>query len=239
MAEAAHTTKKRKKKPLKRERKERRFVPEQTQTTKLAFGGGMLGAVALGAGVYAQWLRDPALDYAPYIVAAGAAVLGVALLVGDTGAVPIRVGDAGIAIERGSELVRLAWCDMQRISVEKGRLIARSADVTLTIPIAAHRAAVAWILGEGTRRVPEVMDVKRRELEGLPEPKDSDGELVPIEALQVTGRRCAATDKVISFERDARLCPTCAQVYLKDHVPKKCLTCGGELGERAFVAGST
>jgi hypothetical protein len=83
------------------------------------------------------------------------------------------------------------------------------------------------------------MDVKRRELEGLPEPKDSDGELVPIEALQVTGRRCAATDKVISFERDARLCPTCAQVYLKDHVPKKCLTCGGELGERAFVAGST
>ena len=237
MAEAARTTKKKKKKGVKRERHERRFVPEQTQTTKLAFAGGMVGALALGAGVYGQWVRDPSLDYAPYIIAAGAAALGVALLVGDTGALPVRVGDAGVAIERGTEIVRVAWCDIERVVVEKSRLVARAPDITLSIPIAAHRAAVAWILSEGTRRIPDAMDVKRRELEGLPEPKESDGEVVTIDSLQVTGRHCAASDKVISFERDARLCPTCAQVYHKDHVPKTCVSCGADLGERAYVAG--
>ena len=53
---------------------------------------------------------------------------------------------------------------------------------------------------------------------------------------QVAGRRCAATDKIISFERDARLCPNCAQVYHKDNVPKECVTCGTEVAGRAVQA---
>jgi hypothetical protein len=68
----------------------------------------------------------------------------------------------------------------------------------------------------------------------LPEPRDLDGELVALEGVQVAGRHCAASDKPISFERDARLCPNCAQVYLKDNVPKKCVTCERDLGSAAI-----
>jgi hypothetical protein len=78
------------------------------------------------------------------------------------------------------------------------------------------------------------MDVRREALNDLPEPKETDGELVPVEALQVAGRQCAKTGKTISFERDARLCPRCAQVYHHTGVPKKCVTCKADLGERAI-----
>ena len=82
-------------------------------------------------------------------------------------------------------------------------------------------------------RVPAAMDVKRQSLADLPEPKDTDGEFVVIDGLQVAGRHCAASDKPIAFERDARLCPICGQVYLNGQVPKKCLTCSADLGNKA------
>lgn len=217
----------------KRVRKERRFLPEATYASRASIAGGMLGALVLGAGVYGQWLRDEPRVIAPYLFGVGAIALGAALWFGDAGALPVRIGDAGIAIEKGNELVRLAWCDLERVSSERGELVAKGKDLTLRIPVAAHRAAVAWILSEGTKRMPAAMDVKRQSLEGLPEPKDSDGELVAIEGLQVAGRHCAASGKPVSFERDARLCPVCGQVYLKDQVPAKCLTCGSTLGSRA------
>ena len=217
----------------KRVRKERRFLPEPTYASRASIGGGMLGALILGAGVYGQWLSDNPRAIAPYLFGVGAISLGAALWFGDAGALPLRVGDAGIAIEKGSELIRLAWCDMERVYTERGELVAKGKELTLRIPIAAHRTAVAWILSEGTRRVPAAMDVKRQSLADLPEPKDADGEFVVIDGLQVAGRHCAASDKPIAFERDARLCPICGQVYLNGQVPKKCLTCSADLGAKA------
>lgn len=218
----------------KRERKERRFLPEQTYSSKGAVIGGMVGALALGAGVYGQWVSEIPLAYAPYLFAGGALGLGAALWFGDAGAVPVRVGDAGIALERANEMVRLAWCDIERIFLEKGQLVAKAKNQSLSLPLAAHPVAVSWILSEGTQRVPDAMDVKRSEVDKLPAPKESDGTSVPIEGVQVAGRHCAASKKPISFERDARLCPVCAQVYLKDHVPAKCTSCGQELGQKAI-----
>ena len=225
-----------KKKTTKRERKERRFEPQQTHTSWAAVAAGALGAAGLGAGVYAQWISDPAHTYAPYIVTSGALVLAGALWFGDSGAVPVRVGDAGIAIEKGKELVRLPWCDIERVSVDKGQLVVRGEDLTLTIPLGAHRAAVAWVLSEGVRRVPEVMDVKGSVVDTLPKPAEGDGEVLTIDAIQVAGRECAASGETIAFERDARLCPTCGQVYHKEHVPKRCVTCGESLPGRALRA---
>jgi len=213
----------------KRVRKERRFLPEPTYASRASIVGGMAGALALGAGVYGQWVSDPSRPIAPYLFGVGAVVVGAALWFGDAGAIPLRVGDAGLAAERGTELVRLAWCDIERLYIERGELVAKGKEVTLRIPVAAQRTAVSWILSEGTKRVPAVMDVKRSSLENLPEPKDNDGEFVTIDGLQIAGRHCAASDKPISFERDARLCPVCAQVYLKDQVPKKCVTCASDL----------
>jgi hypothetical protein len=223
-----------KKKKTKRERKERRFSPEQTYSSNGAVGVGMLGALAAGAGVWGQWISDTPHTYAPYLFGAGALALGASLWFGDAGAVPVRIGDAGIALERGTELTRLAWCDLETVEVVGKQLIVKSKSTTFSIPIAAHPKAVAWILAEGTRRVPEAMNVKKSDLTGLPEPKELDGELVPLEGVQITGRHCAASGKPIAFERDARLCPNCAQVYLKDAVPKKCVTCERDLGAGAI-----
>ncbi|HWZ91088.1 MAG TPA: hypothetical protein VNW92_19640 [Polyangiaceae bacterium] len=218
----------------KRVRKERRFMPEPTYASRASIAGGMVGALGLGAGVYSQWVSENPRAIAPYLFGLGACVLGAALWFGDAGALPLRVGDAGLAIEKGSELTRLAWCDITRVFTERGELVAQGKELTLRIPVAAHRTAVAWILSEGTKRVPAAMDVKRASLVGLPELKDNDGEFVVIEGLQIAGRHCAASGKPISFERDARLCPVCGQVYLKDQVPKKCVTCEQELGSKAL-----
>jgi hypothetical protein len=217
----------------KRVRKERRFLPEPTYASRASIGGGMLGALILGAGVYSQWLSDNPRAFAPYLFGVGAISLGAALWLGDAGALPVRVGDAGIAIEKGNEIVRLAWCDLERIATERGELVAKAKELSLRIPIAAHRTAVAWILSEGTKRIPSVMDVKRQSLDGLPEPSENDGEFVVIDGLQIAGRTCAASGKPVAFERDARLCPVCGQVYLKDHVPAKCVTCNAALGAKA------
>jgi len=223
-----------KKKKAKRERKERRFTPEQTYSSGAAVAGGMLGALATGAGVWGQWITDTPYSYAPFLFGGGALALGASLWFGDAGAVPVRVGDAGLALERGTELTRLAWCDLETIEVVNKQLVAKGKNATFTIPVAAHPKAVAWILAEGTRRVPDVMNVKQSELANLPEPRELDGELVPVEGVQVAGKHCAVTDKPIAFERDARLCPNCAQVYSKDSVPKKCVTCERELGAGAI-----
>ena len=217
----------------KRVRKERRFLPAPTYASRASIGGGMLGALILGAGVYSQWLSENPRAIAPYLFAVGALSLGAALWFGDAGALPVRVGDAGVAIEKGSELVRLAWCDIERVFNERAELVLKGKELSLRIPVAAHRTAVAWILSEGTKRVPAVMDVKRQALTALPDPKDNDGEFVTIEGLQVAGRHCAASGKPVSFERDARLCPNCGQVYLKDQVPAKCVTCEAPLGAKA------
>jgi hypothetical protein len=194
----------------------------------------MAGALALGAGVWGQWISETPHTFAPYLFGGGAIALGASLWFGDAGAVPVRIGDAGIALERGTELTRLAWCDLETVEVVGKQLVAKGKSATFNIPIAAQPKAVAWILSEGTRRVPDAMNVKKSDLTGLPEPKDFDGELVTLEGVQVTGKHCAASGKPIAFERDARLCPNCAQVYLKDSVPKKCVTCERDLGTGAI-----
>jgi len=232
MAEAIKTKKKKKK----RSRKERRFVGEQTYASKLAVSIGMLGGLGLGAGVYSQWVSATPANLAPYLVGGGALLLGGALFWGDLGTLPIRVGDAGIAIERGKEIERIAWCDLERVHAVDGKLMLEGKSQSLGIVIAAHPKGVARILAEGTRRVPEAMDVKRSAISAIPEPRDDDGEVLEVESVQVAGRHCAASGKAIAFERDARLCPQCCQVYLKDVVPKRCLTCKAELGEKAVSA---
>jgi hypothetical protein len=220
----------------KRERKERSFSPEPTNASRVAVFAGMAGALALGAGVYANWVRPEALAFAPYLVAGGAVVLGGALWKGGTEPGSVRVGDAGVAIERGGELVRILWCDVERIALNDGRIVVTGKESNITFPIEAHPKATAWLVSEAGRRIPDAVALKREQLTKVPEPRELDGELVTIEEVQVAGRHCRATGKPIAFERDARLCPNCGEVYLKDQVPKKCLTCQAELGGRAREA---
>lgn len=230
----ADSTKKKKKRAPKRVRKERRFAGGQTAGSKNAAYAGMAGALVLGAGVYAQWIKEVPLDYAPYLVAAGSLVLGAAMWFGDSTGLPVRVGDAGVAFEKGNEITRLAWCDVESITVEGKTLIIRGDGLKLELPLDAHKLAASWILKEAARRVPDVLDVKGSVADALPAPKDSDGEAMEVTDVQVAGKRCRASDTLIAFEKDARLCPTCGEVYHRDHVPKTCETCDEALGTAAI-----
>jgi hypothetical protein len=228
--------KKAKKQVAKRERKERRFAAEETYASRITVYAGMLGSLALGSGVYAQWLREEPLRFGPYLLGAGALLLLGALYKGGGEVGSVRIGDAGVALEKGNELVRILWCDLERVSLENGVVTARGKDAQISFPAEAHPRAMAWLLSEGGRRVPDVIALSRTEIERFGEPKELEGELITVEDLQVAGRHCRASGKPISFERDARLCPNCSEAYLKDQVPKKCLTCHAELGNRAREA---
>src|SRR5690606_7263615 len=97
---AMTTTKKGKKKGTKRERTERRFEAETTYASRLTALTGMAGGLALGAGVYAQWVREDPLAFAPYLVAGGGVALGGALFKTGAELAKVRVGDAGVALEK-------------------------------------------------------------------------------------------------------------------------------------------
>jgi hypothetical protein len=227
------TKKAKKKSATKRERKERRFSPEATYSSRLIAYAGMAGALLLGAGVYAQWVREPPLSYAPFMVAVGGIVLAFALWKSSVELGSVRVGEGGVALEQGSEIVRIFWCDVERIALDGDRISVRSRQQSIVFPIEAHPKATTWLVSEAGRRVPDVVSMSRTEIEKFGEPKELDGEIVSVEQLQVAGRHCRASGKPISFERDARLCPNCGETYLKDQVPKKCVTCQQDLGARA------
>lgn len=215
-------------------RQERRFLPDPTQTSRGIALLGFAGAGLLGAGVYGQWIQKEPWPYAAALVAAGAATVAASMFLGDRGLKPLRVGDAGVALEDGAELARLAWCDIERVEVVDSKLVLRGKPRAVELPLSAYQRGVARLLAEGVSRLPSVFTIDRSAL-GLPEPKDADGELLPIEGVQIAGRHCAASGKVIAFERDARVCPGCAQLYLERHVPELCVTCGERLGARAVA----
>src|SRR5262245_31600625 len=178
------TTKKLKKKAAateKRERKERRYAAEETYASRIAIGAGMLGSLALGAGVYATWVRDQPTSYGGYLVAAGALVLGGALY--RTGADPgtLRVGDAGGAYEKNNELTRVRWCDIEKLSFDGDRVNVKGKSGSLSFPRSAFPKALAVLAVEAGKRVPDVVKWSRTEIDALGSPNESSGELVPIE----------------------------------------------------------
>lgn len=212
-------------------RSERRFEAKSSPAVLITMLAGSLGAVALGAGVFAQFLRGEGaapIPYAPYLLAAGVAALLGMVLFGQWGTRPVRVGDAGVAVERGpGEIERLAWHDVTGVALGGGALTFRGVGGSIVIPLGAHPEAAARALAEARRRIPARVE---EIAEGaLPKPSDAAGQVIALEPPQVAGLHCKASEKVITFERDARLCGRCGEVYHKDGVPRSCVTCDAPL----------
>jgi hypothetical protein len=224
-------------KTRKRRLQERRFDAPPLSSTPLAVAGGALGALALGAGVHGQLIRTEPLSFAPYLVAGGAAALLAALVLGDSAAYPVRVGDGGVAVERRGEVSRLLWCDVDAVLLQGNDLVIKSADLVLRIPVKQHAAAVAWIVKEVGERLPDLLKLSSAERASLPSAPTATYERLPIEGLQLTGRACASSQLTISLERDARLCPNCGQVYHRLHVPSVCSSCDQPVGATALSMG--
>lgn len=190
-----------------------------------------VAAVMVGAGFYGRWLRAEELGPHPYAVmlmGGGAALLAVAALFGPRAAECIRVGDAGIAAEKGpSEIERIAWFAIKEILLDSRGLTIKSSGTLISMPLPTLREAVGETLREARARVPKL--VERLEMNGLDKEGASSGETLALEMPQVTGQACQASGKALQFEKDARLCGRCGAVYHKDSVPKRCKVCDGRL----------
>lgn len=215
------------------QRTERRYVPTVGGGAWAAVVVAALAVVAIGAGTYGQWLRPSELGphlYAGWLLGAGAALLvGVALL-GPRPGKPIRVGDAGLGVERDPGVLdRIAWCEVAQVELTANLLTFRSPALTLPIALGEHAAAAAAALEQARERIAAKVDG----IDARLAVDASQGELLALEPPQVAGQHCKASGKLIAFERDARLCARCGEVYLKAHVPGRCLSCDAELGVSA------
>ena len=212
-------------------RKERRYEPKASATAVVSVLVLSIGAVLLGAGTYAQWLRPEELGphkAAPWLLLAGALSLLAIAVFGPRNPRPIRVGDAGVGAEiEDNEITRIEWRDVTRILLGGDVLTVESPSANLSIPVKLHPQAAARVIAEARARIPaRVEDVNDESFDALDE---SEGQVLPLEPPQVAGTRCKATDKLIAFEKDARLCTRCGEVYYKDSVPERCLTCDAKL----------
>jgi hypothetical protein len=243
-------------------RYERRFVAQSHYNPWLVRLVGALGALSLGAGAFAFFYGESfkraaeaakaagdvaaqgalRMEAVPsYLIAAGAVLTGVAIWLGTSSETPLRVGDPGIAMERG-EVRRMPWWGITQITWESGNLALvivgkdeAGTSWSFKVPVNSHAEAAGWILKEALDRVPKVVDIRDDVLDKLPGANPHAGMKVELEPLQVVGKRDALTNKTISYEPDAKVCTRCERVYYKRTVPKKC-KCGASLLElRASV----
>jgi hypothetical protein len=221
-----------------RERHEKRFDPRASTSPLVVYVLGAVGAVAMGAGTWGEFgsvLRPggpESFKYAPYILAMGAVLVGIAIWIGTSGEPPLRVGDGGLAVERAG-VRRMPWYAVERIAWadQAVRVTGKDdagASMTIVASLASHPQAAAWIVKEGRERVLQAVDLP--EDIALPDARASAGQTLSLEPQQVVGKHCAASGKVIAYEPDARVCPRCERVYHKAHVPESC-ECGASLAE--------
>jgi hypothetical protein len=225
-------------KKARRERSELRFLPHSVGSVPVVYAVGGIGGLLLGAGAWAQWLRmilgsaQASLPFGTWVLAAGIVILGIAIFLGTSGEPSLRVGDAGIAIEKGG-VQRLPWWGVESVTYDAGAssIVARGqgeggGEVIARANVKNHPQAAAWIVREARERIPAVVSVGSDV--SLPTPRESAGERLVLEQLQIVGKRCAASRTIIAFEPDGRVCARCERVYHKDHVPPTC-ECGGAM----------
>jgi hypothetical protein len=208
-------------------RSERRFEPRTSPATLLTWVGMSVGAVLAGSGAYGQWLRGEALGpskYAPWLLGASAFTLFAVALFGRWGAAALRVGDAGVALEKDhGELERIAWHQITGVTHAVGMVTVQGPGTAIGIPVAVQPDAAALFASELAVRLPARAETLASA--GLPPASSGAGTVLPLDPPQVAGLRCRKSDKIISFERDARFCGRCGELYHTASIPRRCLTC--------------
>ena len=220
------------------DRIDRRFTPVATTSPRVLYALLVTGAACIGVGCYAHFFRPDltSLDPAPWAfwpMAAGGFLVAAAIWFSTNGDAALRVGDPGVAEER-SGVRRIPWYGLESIKADDTgtKLLVTGTDesgqgATFKISVRAHRQAAARLLQEAQARVPAAVDVPA-ELRSSIGPADEHAGLRIKEPLQLVGKRCAVSGKVIAYEPDARVCIQCDRVYHKRHVPKTC-PCGADL----------
>ncbi|MBK6520413.1 MAG: hypothetical protein IPM79_14520 [Polyangiaceae bacterium] len=208
-------------------RSEIRYAPSSNAPALLGVLTSSVGAVLAGAGFYSQVLRAQGPHaYGLTLLIGGLAAFVFGLLVSSRAAPNVRVGDAGVAVEASKGLERLGWYEIESVELSERGLRFRGRARDLEIPKGPHPAAFARAVIEVSGRLPArapkgAADVK-------PPPQNA-GEQRALPPPQLAGLRCRASDKLIAFEHDARLCGRCGETYHKEGVPERCLSCEARL----------
>src|SRR6476646_9397 len=146
---------------------ERRFTAEPTSRSNYQALLGGVGAAALGAGAYAAWMHDVPMVASPYLFGCGVLGIIVSMVIGSTDGMPLRVGDAGVAIERGgAQPERIAWFEVDKVLLEgKDRIVVEGGSKRIVAAADHHAQAAGWIVKEALERIPKrvSVDTNRRE----------------------------------------------------------------------------
>jgi hypothetical protein len=176
---------------------------------------------------------------AQWVLIGGAIVTGATLWFASSSDPVVRVGDGGVAVEKDG-VRRIPWHAIEAIAWDgsAGVLTVRGVDDTgasasFALRRATQGAALGRLLKEASRRIGATVSIPS--LDSLGALPSSEGERVELDAVQVVGKRCAASGTVIAYEPDARVCPQCERVYHKAHTPAAC-ACGYTLAARGSVA---
>ena len=206
-------------------RSERRYAP--TSSGMLGVLATSAGALCVGAGVFARFVSSPPHPYAIYLLGAGALLAIIGFFVGLKPVPAVRVGDAGVGIERDGDAVeRLDWHEIEAVRLAENTLSFGGGGRLLSIPVAQHAHAAGAALKAARSRIPaRVSGI----VESLPTPPPDEGTVVVLEPMQLAGQRCKASSRIISVEKDGRFCGRCGQTYHKDEVPDHCLSCDARL----------
>lgn len=238
MSEPESKPKKKKKKKAAVVREERWFTPVLSNRRKMFFAAGGVGALVLGAGVYAQFRQqfiaaaEGPMPNGSYILGAGAVILAALVLTFPEAAREVAVGDGGVAeLDANGSARRIFWCDVKKIELANGVLSIKSKNAEIKMGVEEHPAAVAWVVREAEARVEEVVKLSESDRRAIGDADQSAGEIADVPPPQIAGRRCKESGGPITYEEDARLCPTCGETYHKDHVPEECGTCGAKISD--------
>jgi hypothetical protein len=208
--------------------------------------------MALGAGTWGQLYgehiprpENQTVHPLMIVTIAGAVLVMAAVWLGTSADPPIRVGSPGIGIDKSGNTRRIPWHALERLTWDHDSktLTAIGKDeggVPLTIAIRVKQAsqAAAWVLKEAKHRAHAACTDLAEDLsEKLPEASDDAGARLDVEPMQVVGKRCAATNEIIAYEPDARVCPRCERVYHVDHMPDAC-ACGEDLRQGSSKAAT-
>jgi hypothetical protein len=214
---------------------ETRFVTEWNRPDWVAMAAAVAAGLLLGAGCYAAFSSGQYADYKNFLVLGGLIAIAVFVFQSNSVQSIVYVGDAGVAISKSGELTRLLWSEIRSIRYESEHLVLLGAQTSLRLPSRFHTRAIRAILGQAAERLPKILDVPGKLLKDLPVVEGDNPKPGPVESLQVAGKRCLVTDQLLTFERDARVCPVCTSIYHSAHVPATCVTCERPLGDAAVA----
>jgi hypothetical protein len=194
-----------------------------------------LGALAVGAGVYAQflWSAGPPPGYAWFVLILGAVMLLAYAFFVPAPAGAVHVGDLGVGLDDEAKTPRTAWYEIQQLGLAHDALVLKTAGKPVVVSLASHPGAAQRILKEADRRIGSRVDLtdedRRRVRDRGGGAKGTRGQRVTAVPPQVTELSCLASGEPLMVERDVRLCARCAAVYHKSAVPKRCAACDASL----------